>query len=136
VAPQSLVRKDTGRTYFHEIAAELAFKSAILESPVVDAAANAKNVEIFAAGVILVESHAAVALDTTVHLMVDERPQILIAVCALGKSIFAVVVPCHDCHVLEMTLTPFVANRAIMRMIHHEPFKHALAELLGLGVVN
>src|SRR5512135_1023919 len=51
-----------------------------------------------------------------------------------GKS--AIRMARHDRHVLKMALTPFVADRAIVRMIRHQPFDDGRPELPGFRIVD
>ena len=52
----------------------------------IDVVVPAEDVEVAAAGIVAVEPHAAVALDAAVHLVVDERAQVLVAVRALLEA--------------------------------------------------
>ena len=94
----------------------------------------AEGVEVAAAGVVFVKAHAAVARDAPVHLVVDERAEILVAERALVELEAAVGVTGHHGHVLQMTFAPLVAHRAVVRMIGHEPFDDAGSELARLGI--
>jgi hypothetical protein len=92
-------------------------------------------VQISAARVISIEPDAAVALDAAVHLMIDEGAEVLVLVRPFFEPGPAVGVAGHDRHILEVTLATFVADRAVMRVVHHKPFDDACAEGLRLGIV-
>ena len=53
-----------------------------------------------AAGVIAIESHTTVALYASVHFMVEERPEVLVAVSALVVIESPVGMSGHDSHIL------------------------------------
>src|SRR5690606_22244619 len=74
--------------------------------------------------------------DAAVHLVLDERPQFLIAVGALGKAVVAVVVAGHYRHVLQMTVATLLAHRAIVRVIGHQEADDGLAEFAGLDIID
>src|SRR5208283_5038903 len=133
---ESLVGKDSRRANLHEVAAEFAFRHSVPAAPEIDVVVRGKNVEIAAAGIIPIVAHAAVTLDTAVHLMGDERAEVPVAVGSLLKSVFAVVMPGHDSHVLEVALPALIANRTIMGMVEHEPLDHARPKLYRLRVVD
>ena len=97
---------------------------------------TSKDVEIPAAGVVAVKPDTAVALDAAVHLMVDEGAEILIAMRALLKPGPSIIMTGHDGHVLEMAFAALVADRAIVRVVQHEPLDHARPEGLCIGIID
>ncbi len=133
---ESLVGKDPGRTNLHEVAAEFAFQRPFPAAPEIDVVVSGKNVEIAAAGIIPIVAHATVTLDAAVHLMGDERAKVLVAVGSFPEPVFAVVMPGHYGHVLEVALSALIANRAIMGMVEHEPLDNARPKLDRLRVVD
>ena len=68
--------------------------------------------------------------------MIYERPDILVFVGAFPEAGLPVYMPCHHRHVLKMALAPFVANRAVMWMIEHEPLDDAPPEMDHLRIVD
>jgi hypothetical protein len=68
--------------------------------------------------------------------MIDERPKILVSVRALLESEFPIVMPGHHRHILQMTRTSFIADRAIMRMVCHQPPNNLFAESLRIVISN
>src|SRR5690606_17711011 len=92
--------------------------------------------EVVAARVVLIEPNAAIARDAAVHLVADERPEILLAMRALEAAVAAVVVPGPDCHVLQVAFAAFLADGAVVRVVDHQPFDDAGAEVAGLGLVE
>ena len=97
---------------------------------------RAVNPQIRAARVVLVETDAAIAGDAAVHLVRDERPQLLILVGAFGEAIAALVVAGHHRHVLQVAVTAFFADRAVVRVVGHQPFDDTGAERLGFIVFD
>ena len=100
----------------------------------IDVVMRAEHAEIATVRIIVVITHAAIARYAAVHLVIDERPEFLVLVGTFGEAVAARVLPGHHRHVLQMAMTSFLAHRAIVRMIDHQPFDHALAKLLRLGV--
>jgi hypothetical protein len=121
-------------TDFNQIAAEFTLEHAVRMSPKIHVVMGAEHMEIPATCGVSVEPDAAVTLDAPVHFMVDERPQILVAVGSFFESVFSVPVPCHHRHVLEMAFPAFIAHRAVMGVVDHQPFDHGGSELHGFGV--
>ena len=97
---QGFVGENTGWTDLHQVAAELAFEGAVLMAAEVDLIAQHQRVQIAPAGVVAVEPRAAVALDAAVHLVVDERAQVLVVKRTLPAAITAISMPGHYRHVL------------------------------------
>jgi hypothetical protein len=97
---------------------------------------SAKYVQVLAPGVIFVKAHAPVALNTAIHLVVYEWTQVLVTVSAFPESITPVTVPGHDCHILEMAFTAFIADWAVMGMINHQPFNHLCPKHDRFGVID
>ncbi len=114
------MRAYTGRADLNQIPAELAFQNAIFVPPKVDGVAQMKCVQITTTGVFTVKTHASLALDTAVHLVIHEWAKILIAKCSFAKTVSARSVASHHRHVLQMAFATFVANRAIVRMVLHQ----------------
>ncbi len=125
---QDLVSKHAGRAYLHQVAAEFVLKDAFLVSAEIYVIMCGKDIEVPAPGVVPVEPDAAVALYAAVHLMVDERAEILVPVCAFVMTVPAVHVPGHHRHVLQVALAAFVAYRAIVRVVQHHPFDDTRTE--------
>ena len=97
---------------------------------------SAEGVEVAAARIVPVETHATVALDAPVHLVIDERTEVLVAERALREPVAAVVVTGHHRHVLQMALAALVADRAIVRMVHHQPLDDARAEFARFRILD
>src|SRR5690606_10945299 len=123
-----------GRADFGEIAGKFAFERAAFGATEVNVVVCTINAEVFATGVILVITHAAIAGDAAVHLVVDERAEVLVLVRALGEAIAACVVTGHHGHVLQVAVAAFFADRAIVRVVGHQPFDDAFANLHGFVV--
>ena len=74
-----------------------------------------------ATGVVSVKVYASVTLDAAIHLVVDKRPEVLILIGSLAAPVSAVGVASHHRHVLQVTLAPFVTDRAVVWVVEHEP---------------
>ena len=131
VTLQRSVREYAGRADFDQVAGEFVFENSIPVASEVDQVPQRESVEIRASGVLPIEPHAPVALNATVHLVIQKRAEILISERPLGEPVAAVVMPRHDRHVLQVALSAFVANRAIMRMVEHQAFDDARAKCRG-----
>ena len=73
-----------------------------------------------AASVVLVIANAAVTGDAAIHFMVDEWPEILVAVSAFFASVSTIGVPTHLRHILQMTLPSLFTDWAIMGVVGHQ----------------
>jgi hypothetical protein len=133
---ERLVRKHAGRADFHEVAAEFVLKDALLVPAEIYMVMGRKDVKVAASCEVPVESEAAIALDASVHLMIYERAEILVSVCALSVAVPAVYMSCHHSHVLKMALAAFIAYGAIMRVIKHKPLDDARAKGPDFRVIN
>src|SRR5690606_33147473 len=100
-----------------------------------DVMVRREGAKIVAAGIVLIEPHAPIARDAAVHLVVQERAEILIAVRALQAPIAAIVVARHHGHVLQVAFAAFLADRAVVRMVDHQPLDDAGAKVARLGLV-
>ena len=126
---ERLVREHAGGAHLHQIAGELALQHAVLLAPEEHARARAERLQIFAAGVVPVVANAAVAGDAAVHLVAEERAEVLIAPRALLASVAAHGVAGHHGHVLQVALAAFLAHRAVVRVVLHQPLDHLFAEV-------
>jgi len=115
------IGKDTGGAYFDQVAAEIAFKAALLESTEIEAVVNSEDIQVSAASVIPVEAYAAIALDATIHLVMNEWAHVLISKGSFLETGPTVYVSCHHGHILEVALAAFVTYRAVMGVVKHEP---------------
>jgi hypothetical protein len=97
---ECLIGENARRTYLHEVAAKFTLEGAVLMAAEIDLVAEHQRVEIAAARIVPVESRAPVALNTAIHFMVDQGPQVLIIERALAAAVTAINVAVHDCHVL------------------------------------
>ncbi len=130
----ALVVEDAGRADLGEVAGEGALQHAIGGATEIDAVVRAEHVEIPPAGIAAIEARAAIAGDAAVHLMGEQRPEILVAMGALGGIGAAQVMARSDRHVLQLAGAPLLADGAIMRMVDHQPFDDMGAERRRLGV--
>ena len=55
---------------------------------------------------------------------------------ALAAMVAAINMAVHHSHILQMAFAAFVTHRAIVRVIHHQPFRNAGAKLSRLGIIN
>jgi hypothetical protein len=133
---EGFVREDTCGTYLDEITAEFVFQRPVLKTAKINVLVYSEHPEIAPARVVCVEPQTSVAVDAPVHLMFNEGAEVLISVRAFLKPVFSIVVACHHGHVLQVAFTTFITDRAVVRMVDHQPFNYAGAELSGLGIVN
>ena len=102
----------------------------------VDVSRGAIDAEVGAARVVVVIVHAAIARDAAIHLVRDERPEILVQVRAFREVVLAAVMTRHHRHVLQMAMAAFFADRAIVRVIGHHQRDDRGAELGRFGIVD
>ena len=122
------IGENTSRTNFDEIARELILEHAIFVAPEEDRICHAEGVQIVSAGILPVETYAAITLDAAVHLVIEKRTEILIAESAFLKFRPAVVMAGHHRHVLKMAFAALVAHGAVMRMTQHHSFDDSRAK--------
>ena len=131
-----LVGEHTGRADLGEVAGELAFQHAVFDATEVHVVVGAEHAQVGAAGVVLIEAHATVAGDAAVHFVGNERAEVLVLVGTLGEAITALVVAGHHGHVLQVAVTAFLTDRAVVGVVGHQPFDDAGAERLGFFIVD
>src|SRR5690606_21523176 len=96
------VGKYPGRADLGEVAGELAVQRAVLDAAEVQVVMGAEHAQVGAAGVVVVVAHAAVTGDATVHLVADERSEVLVCVGALAEAVAAPALAGHHRQVLQM----------------------------------
>ncbi len=131
-----LVGEHTGRADLGQVAGEFAFQHAVFNAAEVHVVVGAVDAQVGTTGIVLVVAHAAVAGDAAVHLVGDERAEVLVLVGTLGETVAALVVAGHYRHVLQVAVTAFLAHRAVVRVVGHQPFDDAGAKRLGLVIVD
>src|SRR5690606_8439280 len=104
-----LVGEYPGGADLGQVAGELAFQHAILDAAEIHLVMGAEHAEIGAAGIVLVVAHAAVAGNAAIHLVGNERAQILVDVGPLAEAITALVMTGHHRHVLQVAVPAFLA---------------------------
>jgi len=128
------IGEDTGRADVDEIAGKGRLQLTIAKAAVVDPSGAPHDPEIAAAGIFLIKADAAVALDAAVHFMGNVRSEILVAVGPLPAVIATDALSAGDGEILQLAFPPFVADRAVMGVVDHQPFEHLLAHRHCLGV--
>ncbi len=118
------------------VPAEFVFQDTLFGAAEIDVIVRRKGVEIASSGIVLVVAHAPVTLDATVHLMIDERAQVLVREGAFAKAVASVGMAGHDGHVLEVAFPTLVADGTIVRVVCHEPFDDARTELARLFIFD
>ena len=136
VGAQRLVGEHAGGADLHQVARELAVEGAVGFAAEIDVRMRAEHAQIVAVGIVAVVAHAAIAGDTAVHLVIDERAKVLITMGTLGPAIAAARMPGHQGHVLQMAFAAFFAYRAVMRMVDHQPFDDLGTEIAGFLVCD
>jgi hypothetical protein len=71
-------------------------------------------------------------VDTAIHFVLDENAEILIMIGSLFPQVATYPVASRNGHILEQAVSAFIADRAVMGMVHHKPFDHVPAEIDGL----
>src|SRR6478735_5339189 len=104
MALQSSVGKHACGADLYQIPAELVLEDAVFEPPEIHRVAQPERIEVISSGVIPIESDAALALDAAIHLVVHQRPEILIPERALREGIMAGNVTGHHGHILKVAL--------------------------------
>ena len=124
------------RADFYQVTGEFAFQHAVFRTTEVDVIVRAIHAQILTVCVIFVVTHAAVAGDAAVHFVRDERPQVLVTVGTLGKAIATEAVAGHHGHILKVAVTALFTDRTVVRVVGHQPFHNAFAELFSFFVIN
>src|SRR5580698_4993796 len=104
--------------------------------PIVDAVAQVKRVQIVPPRVFAIKTHASLALNATVHLVIHQRAKILIAKRSFAKAVNARAMTGHHCHVLKMAFAALVADRAIVWMVLHQALNHGRTKCRRFRVGN
>ena len=97
---ESFIGKHTCRADFREVAAEFVFKNTVFVAPEVYIVLRCESIQVVSTRVILIESDATITLDTSIHFMIDEWSQVLIAVTSFAERKVPVVMTAHDSHIL------------------------------------
>src|SRR5215813_3152131 len=135
VVLQGSVCEYSRRADLHQVSGKFIFEDAVPFTAKKHGIAEPKGMQVMAAGVVAIKTHAPVALDAAVHFMVDERAEVLIAECALVETIASIIVPGHDGHILQVAFATFVADRAIMGMVLHQAFDDGSPEFHRLRIL-
>ena len=126
---ERLVGEHAGGAHLDEVAGEHVLQHAFFRAAEVRAIARAEGLQVGAAGVVTIEAHAPVAGDAAVHLVVEQRAQVLVAEGALLRVVVTHGVARHHRHVLQVALAAFLAHRAVVRVVAHQVLDHARAEV-------
>ena len=68
-------------------------------------------------------------MDAAIHFMLEQGTQILVGVSALSSHKSSNAMATGNGYILQQTMTAFIANRAIMGMMEHQPFNYILAKI-------
>jgi hypothetical protein len=130
------VRINASRTNVDEVSGEGTFELAVCRPAKVGVMGDLKSSKITITGKLLIEPAASPAVDTTIHLVLDKDAKVLITISSLSPKV--VPDPMASCygHVLEQTMSSFIADRTVMRMVHHEPFDDVFTEIGSLLIVG
>ena len=126
---EGFVGEYPGGADLHQVARELALQHAVLGAAEEHMRLGTEGIEIGAAGVVPVVAHTAIAGDAAVHLVADKGPKVLVRPGALHARIATHGVTGHHGHVLEVALAAFLAHRAVVGMVLHQPFDDLAAEI-------
>ena len=128
------VRVYAGGAYIDQVSGKGAFQPAGFAAAEVDPGADTHDAQIPISGVLLVVARTAVALDASVHLMLNQWAQVLIGMGAFEPLVAPHAMAAGNRQVLEQAVSPFIAHRAVMGMVEHEPFDHMFSEIHGLCI--
>jgi len=133
---QCFVRKDSSGTNFNQISTKFVLKDPVTASAEINPVVYPKDVKVSSSGVIPIKPDTPVALDAAVHLVIYKRPQILIQIGPLFEPISPIYMTGHYRHVLKMTFSAFITDRAIVGMVDHQPFNNPSSKLPDIVVIN
>ncbi len=133
---RGLVRIDASGTEIDQISRKGALKRSVLISTEIGSMGKLHGAQVAIPRKILIKSAASPAVNTAIHLVLDKYPQVLIVVGPLLSEIAPESVASCNRQILGQTMSAFIADRAVMRMIHHQPFNHVFAEVDCLPVVR
>ena len=119
---EGFIGEYSGRTDFHKIAAEFILQRSILFPAEVEGVMRSEDIEVSTTRIVTVISNAAETLNAPIHLMANERAEGLITMRPLREVRTPVDMSGHDRHILQMALPSFITYRAVVWMIHHQPF--------------
>jgi hypothetical protein len=128
------IRIDACRTEIDDVPGKGAFQLPILEAAEVGVICNLHGSQVAIAGKLLIETATSPAVDTTIHFVLDKDAQVLVTISPLFPEVASDSMASGYRHVLEQAMPAFVADGAIMGMVHHEPFDDVLAKIDGFFI--
>jgi hypothetical protein len=124
-----LICVDACRTDIDEVSGKRTFQRAVLETTEIGVVGNLHGSQVTVAGKLLIEPAASPTVDTPVHLVLNKDAKVLITIRPLlSKVVSDPMASCYG-HVLKQTMPSFIADRAIVGMVHHEPFDDVFTEI-------
>ena len=129
-----LIRVDAGGAEVDEVSGKGTFQRAVLVPTKIGTAGDLHGAQVAVAGKFLIETAAPLAVDAAVHLVLNEDAQVLVTVGPLLPGIAPQPVAAGHGHILKEAVSPFIADRAVMGVIHHEPLDDMSSEIHGLVV--
>ena len=130
--PGRFISINASRADIDEISGERTFQRAVLEPAEIGMVSNLQRSQVEVTRKLLIETTAPPAMDATIHFMLNKDAQILITISSLFSKIAPHTMTARYGHILEQTVASFITNRTVMRMVHHEPLDHMLAEIDSL----
>src|SRR5690606_11296976 len=130
-----LVGEYPGGADLGQVAGELAFQHAILDAAEIHLVMGAEHAEIGAAGIVLVVADAAVAGNAAIHLVRNERAQILVDVGPLAEAITALVMTGHNRDCMQVEVSSLLALHAVMGVDDDQPYDDAGTKCPGFLVI-
>jgi hypothetical protein len=88
-----------------------------------------KSPQVTIAGKLLIETPAPPALNAAIHFVLDEYPQVLIGVGSLLSEVAPYPMTSGHGEILKQTMSPFITDRTVVRMVHHQPSNHMFPEI-------
>jgi hypothetical protein len=116
---KSFVCKNTRWADIDKVSRKFTFQYTVSYTAEVDAISRSKNAEVLAECIVSIEANASVTRYASIHLVVNERTEILIPPRSFGETIASVIVFSENGHVLQHTFPALVTHWTIVGMIEH-----------------
>jgi hypothetical protein len=90
---------------------------------------NLHGSQVMETGKLLIKPTASPTVDTTIHLMLDQRAEVLVAIGPFFPQVAPDPMTPGNRQILKQTVPTFITDRAVMGMVHHQPFNHVFTEI-------
>ena len=130
---EGLVGEYAGGTHLDQVAGKFVLQHPIRLAAEEHAGTRTERLQVVAAGIVVVIANTSETRDATIHLVTDERPEVLIAEGAFLTAVAARRVTRHHGHILQVAFAALFTNRTIVGMVFHQPFDDRSAKFLRLA---